>query len=315
MALLRCFACKRLFRTNRSLKRHLSLSKCKKPWNEQLRRKLRPYATHLQDDVAHLFADTADHIVRQAEDALCTSADVDDIIQQAEGPLTLSPPSQSLELTPQPERPAFLRFVECYPTHAAENLGTGKSLFQQRYEEQHDSGKPPWAPFADMEEWSLVKWLVNRVNKTGIEEFLKLPIVSLSIIYIHLPSVPDNFLKTINRMRPSFSSVYHLFKQIDALPTGAKWDYQSVTITGHVLDENGTPLQDDFELWSRDPVECIKQLISNPSFDGHISYVPERVYRDNAGGSRIYDEMWTSDWWWDVQVSPLSHRGYINLMS
>jgi Plavaka transposase len=145
-----------------------------------------------------------------------------------------------------------------------------------------------------------------------MEEFLKLPIVS--VIYIHLPSIPDDFLKTINRTCPSYSSVYHLFKKIDALPTAPMWHYQLVTITGDILNETGTPLQDEFELWSRDPVECIKQLFSNPSFNGHISYVPERVYGDNVGRSRIYEEMWTCDWWWDVQVSPPSRQGYIDLM-
>ena len=24
---------------------------------------------------------------------------------------------------------------------------------------------------------------------------------------------------------------------------------------------------------------------------------------DNAGKERVYDEMWTADWWWDTQVS------------
>ncbi|KAG1897043.1 uncharacterized protein F5891DRAFT_1130084 [Suillus fuscotomentosus] len=43
----------------------------------------------------------------------------------------------------------------------------------------------------------------------------------------------------------------------------------------------------DLELWRRDPVECIHELIGNPAFkDGKV---------------HIYNEMWTCDLWWDMQ--------------
>jgi hypothetical protein len=100
----------------------------------------------------------------------------------------------------------------------------------------------------------------------------------------------------------SYESAYLLYKKIDMLPTGPKWSCETVTLTGDLLDENGNPLQDVFELWLRDPVECIEELVSNPAFDGSIAYAPERAYTDGTGQSRIYDEMWTADWWWDVQV-------------
>lgn len=31
--------------------------------------------------------------------------------------------------------------------------------------------------------------------------------------------------------------------------------------------------------------------------------MPEQVYTNKTGQNRIYDEMWTADWWWDTQVS------------
>ena len=67
-------------------------------------------------------------------------------------------------------------------------------------------------------------------------------------------------------------------------------------------------LTEDLELWKRNPVSCIKELIGNPAFKDHISYVPERVYADKAGLNQIYDEMWTADWWWNTQVGILSFR-------
>ncbi|KAI5992617.1 hypothetical protein EDC04DRAFT_2872765 [Pisolithus marmoratus] len=43
------------------------------------------------------------------------------------------------------------------------------------------------------------------------------------------------------------------------------------------------------------------ELIGNPAFHDAMAYVPERAYVDSQGTNRIYDEMWTADWWWDVQ--------------
>ncbi|KAI9508690.1 hypothetical protein F5148DRAFT_1275627 [Russula earlei] len=36
-------------------------------------------------------------------------------------------------------------------------------------------------------------------------------------------------------------------------------------------------------------------------FEKYISYVPERIYEDSTGNTRVYDEMWTADWWWEMQ--------------
>ena len=61
-------------------------------------------------------------------------------------------------------------------------------------------------------------------------------------------------------------------------------------------------MSEDLELWKRDPVECIKDLIGNPAFQDLMSYVPQRAYTDAEGKNCIFDEMWTADWWWDTQV-------------
>jgi hypothetical protein len=34
-----------------------------------------------------------------------------------------------------------------------------------------------------------------------------------------------------------------------------------------------------------------------------MSYVPKKVYTDEDGRVRLYDEMWTGEWWWNMQVS------------
>jgi hypothetical protein len=77
-----------------------------------------------------------------------------------------------------------------------------------------------------------------------------------------------------------------------------------VTAVGDRLDENGKMCTEELELWMRDPVECIKELMSNPAFKDHMAYAPERVYsrKDGKESSQIIDEMWTANWWWKLQV-------------
>lgn len=89
---------------------------------------------------------------------------------------------------------------------------------------------------------------------------------------------------------------------MDQLPTGAEWKCKIVQTVGELLDENDQPIIEEHELWIRDPVECIRELIGNPAFREYMSYVPEKVFADKHGRNRRYDEMWTGDWWWKTQV-------------
>ena len=91
-------------------------------------------------------------------------------------------------------------------------------------------------------------------------------------------------------------------KKVDALPIGPDWKCNIIEVTGDRLDDDGNPMSEQLELWHRDPVECIRALIGNPAFKDFISYLPERVYTDDEGKVRVYDEMWTGNWWWDTQV-------------
>lgn len=62
-------------------------------------------------------------------------------------------------------------------------------------------------------------------------------------------------------------------------------------------------MTEELELWRRNPVECVKELIGNPTFDGKMTYAPEKVYMEMVGDERILDKMWTGNWWWNTQVS------------
>ncbi|KAG1906491.1 uncharacterized protein F5891DRAFT_941482 [Suillus fuscotomentosus] len=140
----------------------------------------------------------------------------------------------------------------------------------------------PWAPFCDEEEWGLAEWLAKRVNQKATDEFLKLAI-------------------TKNRTQPSYTSNYTFRKKLDKLPKGPGWMCDIVTSTGDRVDGSQEFLTERHELWRRDPVECVRELVGNPAFKEYLAYLPEKVYEDPEGKTRVYDEMWTGDWWWNMQ--------------
>ncbi|KAG1850657.1 hypothetical protein F4604DRAFT_1592754 [Suillus subluteus] len=161
-------------------------------------------------------------------------------------------------------------------------LSCAESMFHDIRAQQEAQGLDPWVPFADAEEWGLVKWLVSHVGQNAIDKFMKLPIVS-------------------HHLNTSFMSKYTLMKAIDQLPRGTEWQLKRITVQGNKLTNNGQCETEDLELWLQDPVDCICELMANPEFDRMVSYAPERVFADMEGKTRRYDEMWTGDWWWEMQ--------------
>jgi hypothetical protein len=60
-----------------------------------------------------------------------------------------------------------------------------------------------------------------------------------------------------------------------------------------------------FEMYSRNILDCIKSLFSDPEFTSQLILSPERHYADADKTQRLYHEMNTGKWWWSTQVSPI----------
>jgi hypothetical protein len=105
------------------------------------------------------------------------------------------------------------------------------------------------------------------------------------------------------KLQPSFTSNYTLMKAIDKLPQSSEWKLKGVTIEGDLLGTDGQRQTEDVELWMRDLIDCIRELMANPTFRDAVCFEPQRVFDDKEGTMRRYDEMWTADWWWEMQVS------------
>jgi hypothetical protein len=68
-----------------------------------------------------------------------------------------------------------------------------------------------------------------------------------------------------------------------------------------IIPRSGTA-SSPVHLCYRDPVKVIKSLLDRPSLAEHMTYAPQRVWRDKAAGKRQYTEIFTADWAWQTQV-------------
>lgn len=79
----------------------------------------------------------------------------------------------------------------------------------------------------------------------------------------------------------------------------------------HVLDIGG----EELEFFCRDVLECIRSLYGDPSWAQDMAFVPEQHYTSHMRTSRVYNELYTSDWWWTAQVCFFISRANDVLMS
>ncbi|KIJ50249.1 hypothetical protein M422DRAFT_245496 [Sphaerobolus stellatus SS14] len=174
-------------------------------------------------------------------------------------------------------------YTEPYPAPAGTPIGTGETKFNRLRRLQHEGRMAEFGPFEDREEWDLASWLMSSgISQTAIDKFLKLDI-------------------TRNRTKTSYLDKHNLLEKVDSLPGGAGWTCYSFSIRGDMLDYNGERITEELDIWFRDPVECVRELMGNPIFRNVLKYAPERLYNDKEKLEQVYNEMWTAEWWWDLQ--------------
>lgn len=115
-----------------------------------------------------------------------------------------------------------------------------------------------------------------------------------------LESDPNNS----ERKMPPFGSAKHLYDVIDSTPlAGTKWSKLSINYSGNQSSPDRLPWMDQsFDVWYRDPLTCIHDILGNPDFKESFDYVPYRELRvDN--NERQYQDFMSGDWAWLQAVS------------
>ncbi|KAJ7858828.1 hypothetical protein B0H14DRAFT_3085030 [Mycena olivaceomarginata] len=180
------------------------------------------------------------------------------------------------------------RWYQPFPeNHSAGGVSRAcKTQFEKLQEEQKKKGLAPWQPFDSGDEWELAHWLMTSgLSNASIDKYLKLK-------------------KVREGINPSFHNSRAFLKRIDALPEGPKWTCYPFELEGDELDASGKPKKEVVELWCRDPVECVRELVGNPAFRAKQHYAPYRIFKcfeDGKYSNREVNEMWTADWWWEIQ--------------
>ena len=90
----------------------------------------------------------------------------------------------------------------------------------------------------------------------------------------------------------SYKNVHELDNLIDTrLPHRPRFQRQDIEVAGQTMS-----------MYSRNIIECIRALYSDTKFSEHLVFRPERHYDKNNGGQRYYHDLYTGEWWWQMQV-------------
>ncbi|KAI6040101.1 hypothetical protein EDC04DRAFT_2867769 [Pisolithus marmoratus] len=84
-----------------------------------------------------------------------------------------------------------------------------------------------------------------------------------------------------------------LLKLIESIPSQATWCSLSFFFRDSPEDKH--------VVHYRDPLEAIKALLGDPALAKHIVYKPKCIFTDATKEKRVYNEMWTSTWWEEMQ--------------
>ncbi|KAJ7019294.1 hypothetical protein C8F04DRAFT_1182372 [Mycena alexandri] len=178
------------------------------------------------------------------------------------------------------------RWIQPFPEqHAAGAiLSRCKTGFEAYRELQRQAGCAPWEPFESEDEWEMAHWLMTSgLSQKKVDGYLKLK-------------------KVRDGIKPSFHNNRAFLQRIDALPHGPEWRCYPFTLVGDELDADGQNKEETVEMWCRDPVECVRELVGNTAFTQ--AYEPCRIFKrfeDGEYSNREFNEMWTAEWWWEIQ--------------
>jgi hypothetical protein len=90
----------------------------------------------------------------------------------------------------------------------------------------------------------------------------------------------------------SYKNTRELNEVIDTqLPGCPSFRHQDIEIAGETVS-----------MYSRNVVDCIKELYGNAKFAEHLVFKPERHYETRNVHQRHYHDMHTGEWWWQTQV-------------
>jgi len=164
--------------------------------------------------------------------------------------------------------------------------GTVKSIADVKgfKQEQSTLCQHPWSPFSSAHGFKLASWFIEgKVHKSRINEYFASGLGNASSAWYSSLHTLDNLLQALDP-----HSAY------------LQWN------EGQVDDGKRT-----LPFFYRNVLDCVRYLLRQIAYRDVFVYAPHMEYDTN--GQRIYAEMHTADWWWNLQVQP--HNPFLSKQS
>ena len=138
------------------------------------------------------------------------------------------------------------------------------------------------SPFAEEKDIELAWWFArDATSKSSIEDYFGMP---------HQRGGRKSGPGIIN----SYQSLRNTLHDIPyGISNGDEWKQSTIEIPAQIL--GGTPEQ--LTVHYRPIQACLEFLLGHPPFADDLVWEP---IRKSYGGKRVYDEMHTCDWWWEM---------------
>ncbi|KAF5329901.1 hypothetical protein D9758_018701 [Tetrapyrgos nigripes] len=150
----------------------------------------------------------------------------------------------------------------------------------------NDNEFDDWAPFQNATEFKLAEFLYHKVQMSAGD----IDTLSQLISELMAPERSDNV---------PFHNHREMYGLIDAIRQGEiQWESFTVKFNGD-LPEDQSPLpawkQQEYQVWFRDPLAIMEQMLANPSFKTEMDVSPKRLFKN---GKRLYRDLMTGNWAW-----------------
>ena len=147
-----------------------------------------------------------------------------------------------------------------------------------------------WTPFNNRLEFEAAEFLFKHA---------KMSAANIDILCTLWAASLDEF-----DIDPPFSGHRDMYSKIDTRPVGGV-PWQSATFKYDGPRPDGVEMlkwmENEYEIWFRDPRLLFKNMLANHDFDGFFDYAPFRQY--NNKGDHRYENFMSGDWAWKRAVS------------
>ena len=140
----------------------------------------------------------------------------------------------------------------------------------------------------------MTEWLINDGPSQSAHNCLLKVLQVSTIISLNIFTYNLNIYQSQKDLGLSYHNMETLKRKISNLPKQGEWQ----TCTMALSEDPGVQHQ----IYYQNPIDVIKSLWSNPTYANQMVFAPQKVWISSDKTSRLYNEMWTGDWWWKIQV-------------